>query len=405
MTTETLNRAINEAKRAPNKQPFVGSEQDYIAAYLAAKADAKDFNLRESDQLDFKWNKVLLKVQTVGQLRASDVKTRENMLLPWFRQGDACLLYAPAGIGKSFLSMAIGLAVAGSGTIKGLDWTAEDKRKVLLVDGEMPPADLKDRVELIVSGEWIDGLDESAADENFAILDRLSQDEDTAFIDLTKPDSQQLIGSLAVRNGIKLVILDNFSTLTETMRDENDAVSFKQLNAFISRLKRKGISVLLVHHANKEGFSFRGSSALSVTFDSIIGLHKVQTEANGATNFRLAFEKLRATPSKATATREVTMTSFGYSTGDRLQSDTNLKAVVDFVLNNEGKQVSMNKASKEDQIGLNRETIQKKLIMALDDDLLSAEQVVGAFGHLPSDVGNAVERSVGRGLNRGSTEF
>jgi hypothetical protein len=322
------------------------------------------------------------------------------MLLPWFRQGDACLLYAPAGVGKSFLSLTIGLAVSGSGEIKGLGWRAEDKRKVLLIDGEMPRADLKDRVEMIVNGDWIDGLDQGAANDNFTFLARLAQGDDQGgFIDLSDVSSHTLIGRYAVEHGVKLIILDNFSTLTETMKEENDAVSFKQLNTFISKLKRKGISVLLVHHANKEGFAFRGSSALAVTFDSIIGMHKVQTQPTEGVSFRLAFEKLRASPSQATFSREVTMTGFGYHTGDHLETDSNLRAVVSFVEDHKGEAISINRASAKDCVGLNRETITKKLIIALNNGLLSPQQVVRTFSHLPDSVLSAVELSEKQGLS------
>jgi hypothetical protein len=392
MNYKIYNEAISEAKRSSEQVPFIGTAEEYVKEYLKAKEYARHVNLMESEPVEFIWNKVLLKTETVGGFRTANIPSRESMLLPWFRQGDACMLYAPAGLGKSFLSMTMGLAVAGSGEIKGLDWKAEDKRKVLLVDGEMPRADLKDRIENIINGGWIEGLDQDAANENFRLIARLSQNDDQGFIDLTKPESQQLIGSYAVREGVKLVILDNFSTLTETMREENDATSFRQLNAFISKLKRKGISVLLIHHANKEGFAARGSSALNVTFDSIIGMHRVQTQPDDGVCFRLAFEKMRATPSRATATREVTMTSFGYSTGDQLEADANLKTVVSFVQSYTGKPLSLNSAAKE-HIGLNRETIQKKLAIALTNGMLSAEQVTKVFSHLPAVVLNAVEET------------
>jgi hypothetical protein len=386
---ELLHEAMSEASTVKIKAPFVGSKQEYVEEYQRFLAWIVRANL-DNEYIEDRWNKVLLKTETVGQLRASDIKTREFMLGPWFRQGDACLLYAPAGVGKSFLAMTIGLAVAGGGQIKGLGWKTLTQQKVLLVDGEMPPADLKDRFTQIIDSGWVDGLERETAETSFMLLSRLGQNADSGFIDLAQPSSHSLIEGLAIREQVGLVILDNFTTLTETMEDENNSVGFRQINLFVSKLKRHGISVILVHHANKEGFAFRGSSALAVPYDSIIGMHKLDQTSDNAAQFRIAFEKLRASPSKETMTREVSMSSFGYSVGERLEADANLQSVIKFVTSSD-ERISVNKASK--LLDLNRETIVKKLEKALNEGLLTPDQVERKFIGLPEQVRQALARS------------
>ena len=137
------------------------------------------------------------------------------------------MIYAPAGLGKSFLTLTIAMAIAGGGTIKGLNWKAEGRRrkerkspgeeptKVLYVDGEMPTPDLSERMKMILEGEWIEGLDLGAMRENLVLFPRLGQPDDDGFIDLAKEEHHKIIGNHAVKEGVKLVVFDNLSTLTE----------------------------------------------------------------------------------------------------------------------------------------------------------------------------------------------
>lgn len=78
---------------------------------------------------------------------------------------------------------------------------------------------------------------------------------------------------MAQRGGAELVLLDNFSTLCEVM-DENDAAAMTPTLGFLLRFKQARIACVLVHHSNKGGETFRGSSKLATTFEVIIGLMK-----------------------------------------------------------------------------------------------------------------------------------
>ena len=77
------------------------------------------------------------------------------------------MLYAPRGIGKSWLGLSIGLAVAGGSSL--LRWKAPEPRRVLLVDGEMPLTDLQSRLAFISIGLGADipsgGFQVLAADQ------------------------------------------------------------------------------------------------------------------------------------------------------------------------------------------------------------------------------------------------
>src|SRR5438046_6573134 len=76
------------------------------------------------------------------------------ILHPFLPTQGLAMLYSKRGVGKTFVSLGIAVAVA-SGT-KFLKWSAPVARRVLYVDGEMPCATLKERINNIVAGTDID---------------------------------------------------------------------------------------------------------------------------------------------------------------------------------------------------------------------------------------------------------
>ncbi len=68
---------------------------------------------------------------------------REPLLLPFLNEGDYGIIYAPRGVGKTWLGLLIAKAVATAGRVG--EWRAPAAAKVLYVDGEMPPDLMRDR--------------------------------------------------------------------------------------------------------------------------------------------------------------------------------------------------------------------------------------------------------------------
>jgi putative DNA primase/helicase len=59
-------------------------------------------------------------------------------------------------------------------------------------------------------------------------------------------------------DGVEPIILDKLSSLTAGLR-ENDSDAWSPIQEWLLRLRRRGISVLIVHHAGKRGEQ-RGSA-------------------------------------------------------------------------------------------------------------------------------------------------
>src|SRR6516165_5716288 len=88
-------------------------------------------------------------LQAVGisDFLSLDIPPREMLLAPILPERSLAMLYAPRGLGKSWLALSIGLTVASGQPL--LRWTAPRKRNVLYIDGEMPLVSLQERLKAI----------------------------------------------------------------------------------------------------------------------------------------------------------------------------------------------------------------------------------------------------------------
>jgi putative DNA primase/helicase len=209
-----------------------------------------------------------------------DIPPREMLLAPILPERSLAMLYAPRGVGKSWVALSIGLAVAGGERL--LRWTAPRSRSVLYVDGEMPLVSLQERLKAISSG-----FDADIPNDAFRIL---AADQIEGGINLSSREGQQSLDPLL--KDIDLLILDNLSTLATTT-SESASDAWVPMQNWLLRLRRQGVSVLLVHHAGTNGRQ-RGTSRREDALDTVIALRRPEdySPEQGA-RFEVHFEKLR----------------------------------------------------------------------------------------------------------------
>jgi hypothetical protein len=112
----------------------------------------------------------VMPLQPVGikDVLALEIPARGMLVSPVLPEKSLTMLYAPRGIGKSWLGLSIGVAVASGGSL--LKWQAPAPRRVLVADGEMPLVDLQARLNSILAGLGADVPNERlrilAADNN-----------------------------------------------------------------------------------------------------------------------------------------------------------------------------------------------------------------------------------------------
>ncbi len=97
--------------------------------------------------------------------------------------------------------------------------------------------------------------------------------------------------------GVEFVVFDNLSTLSDALKDENDATAFKPMQALFSKLKAQNIAAVLIHHSGKApGARFRGSSNIATTFERIVALRHNDKEPPFVLSACAVIEKYRGKP-------------------------------------------------------------------------------------------------------------
>ena len=110
--------------------------------------------------------------------------------------------------------------------------------------------------------------------------------------DLSTTEGQEKIDTL-ICDETKLVILDNLSTLIRSGK-ESESDSWLPVQEWILRLRSRGKSVLLIHHAGKGGQQ-RGTSRREDVLDTVIALKKPEYyKPESGTCFEVHFEKNRS---------------------------------------------------------------------------------------------------------------
>lgn len=214
---------------------------------------------------------------TAPELIAADLPERETILDPILATKSLALLYGPRGLGKTFVALGIARAAASGGRF--LDWRASRPHRVCYVDGEMPAVDMKNRLRQM--GSMPPTLTFLLADLN-PLGSGIADLGDVA-------GQSQLVKSWGELP--ELLVLDNLASLVGITR--NGADRWSQVQTFLMHLRRNGVAVLVVHHANKDGEQ-RGTSRREDMLDLVLALRRpANYEPNAGARFEIHFEKAR----------------------------------------------------------------------------------------------------------------
>ena len=156
---------------------------------------------------------------------------------------------------------------------------------VLYVDGEMQAYELQERLKVL---EATFGPD---TESRFKLFCNDAQNPDQVFPNLATSEGQNEVSKLA--EGTKVIFLDNLSCLLRTGK-ENPAEEWQPMQNWLIDERKKGRSVIFIHHANKKGGQ-RGSSKKEDILDTVINL-KIPPgyAAEEGSRFIVDFSKARA---------------------------------------------------------------------------------------------------------------
>ncbi len=204
-----------------------------------------------------------LRAFDLHELASMHFRPRDPLLLPWLHSQDLCMTFAARGIGKTHFAIAIAYAVATGGEF--LRWKAPRPAKVLYLDGELPGAVMQRRMLMHCPSA------EPAPGFLRVFTPDLPQMEGRGLPDVSTYEGQVELDRM-IEPDTALVIVDNLSAWARTGR-ENEAESWHPVASWILALRRRGIAVILVHHAGKGGQQ-RGTSKKEDLLDVVIGLSR-----------------------------------------------------------------------------------------------------------------------------------
>lgn len=219
----------------------------------------------------------------VAELLERQIAPREYVLAPILREKETAMLHAWRGVGKTYVGLAIAFAVASGGSF--LSWQAPKPRRVLYLDGEMPARTMQDRMLAIVAGSDLG----HHFDSDFLRFVCADLQEDP-LPSLSTPEGQAAVEPLVA--DAELVIVDSISTLAGDGK-ENESESWLPMQAWALAQRRRGKTVLLLHHDGKGGEQ-RGTSRKEDILDLVIQLrHPPDYEPQHGARFEVHFRKYR----------------------------------------------------------------------------------------------------------------
>ena len=258
-----------------------------------------------------------LRTLTAADLLKIDFPPRERLLSPWLPEKGLAMIFAERGVGKTWVGLNVGYAVASGGSY--LNWTSPKPRRVVYVDGEMPAVDLKERLAVIAAGAEKDCSEDMLT---FIAAD-LQRD---GLPDLSDPHAQRFYDQYF--EAADLIIIDNLSTIARGVR-ENEADSWGPMQVWLQTQRAASRSVLLIHHAGKGGQQ-RGTSRKEDILDSVLSLRRPPNyQASEGARFEVHYTKHRGFYGQEAESFEARMVDKEWLTGEILRDDSeaSLKAM------------------------------------------------------------------------------
>lgn len=215
---------------------------------------------------------------SAADLKIKVIPKRARLHDKWLCEGDLGYIFAPRGVGKTWLAMALPGAVSQKKPLG--KWEAGDAAaKVLYVDGEMPLELTKYRS----SGLKIEG-GEVMYLHHEAMFNELGSS-----LNIGLASHREAITKLLVDKGLKVLILDNLSSLASGVV-ENKGEDYEPISHWLLELRRRRITVIVIHHAGRNGL-MRGHTKREDACSWIIELKDAKGEGDPGAKFISHFAK------------------------------------------------------------------------------------------------------------------
>lgn len=232
-----------------------------------------------NEPLKVELSKAILDFET---LLNTEIPERKK-ILPWLPEGGLAMVFGQRGLGKTYFGLSLAAAVVQGKPF--MKWPINEPGGVLYIDGEMWLGDIRERLSKFVNSPQKKAL-QILSHELF--FERFEHD-----LIITQSEVQEaMLTMLDASNDIQLVVIDNLSSLSRIREDKSDDWRHMML-PFLIACRRRGVAVLMIHHAGKGGEQ-RGTGAREDHLDTSIKLSLPDEASPGeGCYFRVDFTKSR----------------------------------------------------------------------------------------------------------------
>ena len=226
---------------------------------------------------------------TLDEWRERDLPMPDYLLGETFSTTCRAIMSAPTGLGKSNVTIAIGMRMAAG--LPFLHWAGRRSARVLYIDGEMSRRLLRQRLlaeETRLFAEVSDQVREQFKPSGFHAL---STEDIPNFQPLNTAMGQAAVEELIAEiGGCDFIIFDNvMSLISGSMVDEE---AWAQTLPWAKSLTKRGIGQLWVHHTGHDETKGYGTKTREWQMDVVIHLTKTERDDTDV-SFKLEFRKAR----------------------------------------------------------------------------------------------------------------
>lgn len=224
-------------------------------------------------------------VLDADQIRVMDFPEKRKILSPWLSEQTLVLTPGWRGVGKTWF--ALGICDAITHGVNFGPWSTITPVPCLYLDGEMAIQDIKERIEFLANFAT-----EKRKEPLLVYSDFYGNSLGIPKANLLNHKWRASIKEISLDWGIKLLVLDNLSSLCPGI-EENSKMEWDPINQWLLDLRFNGVSVIVLHHTNKEGGQ-RGTSGREDNID--ISIHLTQPAdyvPEDGCRFILKFSKAR----------------------------------------------------------------------------------------------------------------
>jgi RecA-family ATPase len=202
-------------------------------------------------------------ILSTEKIRDQKHQIPRTFMKPWLKEGQGTIIYGPAGVGKSLLTILVAylLGLPEDKDCEDIgEWQVKHSTGCLYIDGELGELEMEERIRAY---EWLGKQSNKRRMQVLSVPDYQLKTEDIFFLSNRK-NQLQIIKWLKEHNDYKLVILDSASTLFGLDDENSNSEWNNKMNPLLRDLRALGVSYIILHHAGKDNKKgLRGASAMS----------------------------------------------------------------------------------------------------------------------------------------------